>query len=626
VSRFSRAVGVLALAAGVVVAAAGASQRTAVPPRISPAPQQVVRRTEQLAIPSRVRIVTTAHSDSSAVAAVTQILSAIHVTPTTSTAAKLTIYVGRNYAAERQLATRTSRGLPADGYVLVAGRGIDGKARIVLDGVDNAGQYYAAQTLGQLLKSHRLQGVAIRDWPSFASRGVVEGFYGPPWSETERLSMLDFMGAHKLNLYMFAPKDDAYLRAKWRVPFPASYLTMLHTLVVRAAEDHVAFNLMLSPGLSICYTSANDRKALIAKLQAAWDAGVRSFTIGLDDIDFDRPLCAGDAAQGTGEAELGHLQSTLLNAVDRQFIAKHPGAAPLILVPSEYSGDIGTPYTEAVAEDLAPDVIVEWTGRYGVSVVISQGDVDAAQSMFEHPLIVWDNSFVTDYGRQYLALGPLDRHDPTLGASLDGIVADPMALPEASKLPLFTMADYSWNSVAYNPQASWQASVVEFAGGNVQTKRALAAFSDANWGSLLNPVQAPTLSSEIATFWAGWSAGDPSAAPTLNAQLALLANAPNILQARLGNREFITETAPWLTATATWAEAARQALATLVARADGNTSAAATSAQTTQLLAEKGQALGVGPSAVTVSGGILQQFVQDASSGTPPGGVSPSAP
>ena len=51
-------------------------------------------------------------------------------------------------------------------------------------------------------------------------RGVVEGFYGPPWGHADRLSIIEFMGRHGMNLYVYAPKDDPYHRAQWREPYP----------------------------------------------------------------------------------------------------------------------------------------------------------------------------------------------------------------------------------------------------------------------------------------------------------------------------------------------------------------------------------------------------------------------
>jgi len=37
--------------------------------------------------------------------------------------------------------------------------------------------------------------------------GVIEGFYGTPWSMYERMELLEWMKAWKMNTYLYAPKD-----------------------------------------------------------------------------------------------------------------------------------------------------------------------------------------------------------------------------------------------------------------------------------------------------------------------------------------------------------------------------------------------------------------------------------
>ena len=51
-------------------------------------------------------------------------------------------------------------------------------------------------------------------------RGVIEGFYGAPWSHDERLDLIRFCAQHGLNTWVHAPKDDPYHRARWREPYP----------------------------------------------------------------------------------------------------------------------------------------------------------------------------------------------------------------------------------------------------------------------------------------------------------------------------------------------------------------------------------------------------------------------
>ena len=39
-------------------------------------------------------------------------------------------------------------------------------------------------------------------------RGVIEGFYGTPWQEAQRLDILDFCRAHQLNAYILSLRTE----------------------------------------------------------------------------------------------------------------------------------------------------------------------------------------------------------------------------------------------------------------------------------------------------------------------------------------------------------------------------------------------------------------------------------
>src|SRR5579875_607546 len=41
-------------------------------------------------------------------------------------------------------------------------------------------------------------------------KGIVEGFYGKPWSQAERINMFTFMAHNHFSTYVYAPKDDRY--------------------------------------------------------------------------------------------------------------------------------------------------------------------------------------------------------------------------------------------------------------------------------------------------------------------------------------------------------------------------------------------------------------------------------
>ena len=104
----------------------------------------------------------------------------------------------------------------AEGYYLKVG-----KNEIVIAGADARGAYYGVQTLAQLLTLPKLPLVEVTDYPDIPYRGVVEGFYGTPWSHEARLRQLEFYGRNKMNVYLYGPKDDPYHSTpNWRKPYP----------------------------------------------------------------------------------------------------------------------------------------------------------------------------------------------------------------------------------------------------------------------------------------------------------------------------------------------------------------------------------------------------------------------
>ncbi|WP_419998840.1 beta-N-acetylglucosaminidase domain-containing protein [Streptomyces boninensis] len=549
------------------------------PPRITPTPRSVADRDDTITVSPTVHLVTGDHPDAPALKLTEKALrdaGAARIERTTTAKPPgdgLVVHLDGPGAATALsgLGIEGPAGLPADGYALGIGRTAnEDRDTIVLSGVDATGTYYAAQSLRQLLP-HRgspgaeVRGTAVRDWPGTGWRGVIEGFYGTPWSHEARLDQLDFYGAHKMNIYVYSPKDDAYLREKWRDPYPPDQLAKIKELVDRAAANHVEFTYALSPGLSVCYSSDEDVKALNDKFQTLWDIGVRTFAVPLDDISYTDWNCKADEEKfGTGGGAAGAAQAHLLNRVNRDFIKAHEGAEPLQMVPTEYYDVKPSPYKKALAEQLDKDVLVEWTGIGVIAPTMTVKEAKAAREVFGHPILTWDNYPVNDYIRGRLLLGPFNGREQGLPAELAGITANPMVQPYASKLALYTVADYAWNDAAYDPAASYSAALREMSGDDRDTTAALRAFADAGYGSLLNKQQSPELAAAIKTFWDG---GNPAALAT---RLRALHDAPATLRDALPDRGFIADADPWLDSAEAWGTAGRTALALVRAAREGD--------------------------------------------------------
>ncbi|MYS90672.1 beta-propeller fold lactonase family protein [Streptomyces sp. SID5464] len=582
----------LLLAAGLALppvpgaAAAPARPSKTALPQVWPQPQSLHAGPGRFTVPDRVVAVVGRGTDPSARHLVEKVLSEagaerIVTVEKPPARAGFTVFLGgpgengATASALKRLGAPSPAGLPSGGYVLASGRK-DGRTLLALSGADRTGTFYAAQTLRQLVP-RTVPEVTVRDWPTARLRGVIEGFYGTPWSHAERLSQLDFYGRTKQNVYVYSPKDDPYLRARWRDAYPPAELAGLRELADRADANHVRFTYALSPGLSVCYSSDADTDALTRKLDSLYAIGVRSFAIPLDDISYTKWNCAADEREfGTGGAAAGTAQAQLLNRVWRDFSATHSGLEPLEMVPTEYSDLADSPYKKALREKLDASVVVEWTGVGVIAPAITADQVAKAREVYGHPILVWDNYPVNDYVTSRLLLGPYTGREPGVAKAAAGVTANPMVQGEASRIALFTSAAYLWNPDAYDPRAAFLASVRDLAGP--AAAKWLRIFAENNYSSQLDPTESPTLSALITRFRKAYDGGSglDRAAAALRSYFADMAATPGALRARLDNPGFLQETSPWLDKLGRYGTAGRTAVDLLLAGKRGDTEAVTT--------------------------------------------------
>ncbi|GHJ36718.1 beta-N-acetylglucosaminidase domain-containing protein [Streptomyces sp. TS71-3] len=623
----------------------GTAPRTGLPV-VTPTPQHMAAAGPALHVPDRVRLLTGEGVDGPSVDVIERALTAAgarHVDRAPASAgstsagagkAELTVVAGAITDPAVAGALRAAGGtvpgdLVAEGYSL-ASRAAGGGGTIVLAGNDGDGTYYAAQTLRQLVTGRgRIAAVTVTDYPGMPLRGSIEGFYGAPWSQADRLDQLAFYGDIKANTYIYTPKDDTYLRENWREPYPADRLADLHQLIDQATAHHVDFTYAVSPGLSICYSDPDDVAALEKKLGSLYDQGARSFYIALDDISYTKWNCDGDqAAYGApGRGSAGQAQADLLNAVQHDFIDTHSGAQPLQMVPTEYSDTADSAYKSVLREQLDPKIVVQWTGTAVVPPSVTVADARAASEVWGRKVFLWDNYPVNDYGQTTgrLLMAPYDKREAGLHDELSGIVLNPMNQAAASKVALFGGASFAWNDMAYDPDRTWRAAAGYLAGGDADTTRALLAFFDTEhlaptFGTENWQPQAPALAARLDAFRTAWDSGSPArraaALRTLGSYADLLAGAPERIRAGVADPAFLAETKPWLDALDLWGDALNATLDGLRASLHGGTGEAdfAKAAD----LADRAAAITTIPGTtrpqgpVKVADGVLDTFISQA--------------
>ncbi len=330
------------------------------------------------------------------------------------------------------------------------------KRGISIVGYDERGAFYGIQTLRQIVASPvaaggKLPALTIDDYPDLPFRGVVEGFYGTPWSHEVRISLIDFYGRYKMNTYLYGPKDDPYHSCpNWRLPYPEKEAANIRDLVNACVRNRVDFVWAIHPGQDIRWNE-EDYQNLVNKFNWMYDLGVRSFAIFFDDI----------SGEGTNPLK----QTELLNRLNADFVKIKGDVTSLTVCPTDYSRLWANPTPQGslalYGQTLDPSVKVFWTGDVVCSDLTPE-TMEWVNSRIKRPAYYWWNYPVTDYVRNIIMQGPVYGLDGSLDADdLCGIVSNPMEHGEASKLALYGVADYAWNVAAYNPMDNWERGLVE---------------------------------------------------------------------------------------------------------------------------------------------------------------------
>lgn len=346
-----------------------------------------------------------------------------------------------------------------------------GPKKITITGYDEAGAFYGLQTLRQILESPdtdtSVQMMTVNDFPSMKYRGVVEGFYGTPWSHKVRVSLIDFYGRNKLNDYLYGPKDDPYHSSPyWRQPYPEDQAQNIKELVDAAKRNRVNFIWAIHPGKDIRWNKA-DYDSLVNKFNMMYDLGVRSFAIFFDDIE--------------GEGTDPHKQAALLNDLTEDFVKTKGDVTNLIVCPTDYSQLWAKPGPDGplavYGRNLNKDVEVFWTGAV-VCSDLTHETLDFVNQRIKRPALYWWNYPVTDYCKHIIMQGPVYGLATDLtAAEVAGIESNPMEHGEASKLALYGVADYAWNTPAYNPIDNWERGLVELMPDAAEAYRTFAIHS-----------------------------------------------------------------------------------------------------------------------------------------------------
>ncbi|ESN89820.1 hypothetical protein HELRODRAFT_194783 [Helobdella robusta] len=270
--------------------------------------------------------------------------------------------------------------------------------------------------------------------------GVCEGFYGKPWSFSQRQELFKRMQRFGMNTYLYAPKDDYKHRLYWREMYNEEEADELKCLIRFSVEYCINFVYALSPGLDIIYSSDEEVTILKKKLDQVKNLGCTCFSLLFDDIEDD--LCREDMHKF---ASIADAQCYLTNE-----IYEHLGRPDLFLFcPTEYCTsrsipDVSkSPYLRTIGQKLQKNIDFLWTGPKVVSRRITVESIEELSTVVKRPVTIWDNLHANDYDQTRIYLGPYTGRPAELIGRLRGVLTNPNCEFEANFVALHTLAQWT---------------------------------------------------------------------------------------------------------------------------------------------------------------------------------------
>lgn len=280
--------------------------------------------------------------------------------------------------------------------------------------------------------------------------GIVEGFFGPPWSHESRLSFADFLSHYGGSFYIYAPKRDAHLRKAWREEWSAEYLTELSVLRDAYQSKNLKFGVALSPFGLGSHISKQDWEHLREKFSVLSNLKINYVGLFFDDMP--------------STDDLLKIQTQVVQVALEYF------PEGLIFCPSYYTfdpildkvfGQRPLGYVEGLKEAISDDVEICWTGPKVISEEISEAHLREVEALLGRKAFIWENLFANDGPRncKFLKLKYFQGRDGSLGTLTSGIGFNLMNQPFLSQILYLSSLWVMTKNLS--PEESFKQSCVE---------------------------------------------------------------------------------------------------------------------------------------------------------------------
>ncbi|KAH8374709.1 hypothetical protein KR200_004206 [Drosophila serrata] len=289
--------------------------------------------------------------------------------------------------------------------------------------------------------------------------GVIEGFYGRPWTTEQRKDLFRKLKSMELHgsspSYMYAPKDDYKHRAFWRELYTVEEADHLSSLIAAAKEAGIIFYYALSPGLDMTYSSPKEIATLKRKLDQVSQFGCEAYALLFDDIESEL---------SKGDKEVFQTFANAQVSVTNE-IYTHLGSPKFLFCPTQYCASRAVPnvqeseYLNTLGSKLNNDIDILWTGDKVISKTISIQSIQEITEVLRRPPCIWDNLHANDYDQKRVFLGPYTGRSPELIPYLRGVMTNPNCEFYTNFIAIHSLAFWSRCSLDSKMNSSLSADI-----------------------------------------------------------------------------------------------------------------------------------------------------------------------
>lgn len=262
--------------------------------------------------------------------------------------------------------------------------------------------------------------------------GIIEGFFGASWTWNERAAYASFLKTHGYSFYVYAPKDEAFLRKRWADPFPEDRFAELARLATTFKASNLHFGVGLSPYEAYRDYGDGTRRSLQEKVRSLNALSLDILCVLFDDMRGDLPNLA--------ETQIRILQ-------DIRDVATAPR---IVFCPTYYSydpiiekcfGAMPAKYLEELGRGLDTSIDLFWTGEKVMSTQYPEAHLKEVSERMQRKPFLWDNYPVNDSKRAspYLFVRGFENRGPHLADLVSGHAVNPMKQPWLSRIPIATL-------------------------------------------------------------------------------------------------------------------------------------------------------------------------------------------